>query len=154
MAVLRKKEKKETPRISMSSLPDVIFLLIFFFMVSTTMRQVDLLVRFTLPVASEAQKLEKKSLVSYIQIGPPTDVRRYGTTPRIQLNDAFRGMGDIGAFVVSEKEKLGEVRGHYLSVSLKADANLHMGIISDVKTELRRAGQNKLIYAAEIYAKH
>ena len=57
------------PPISTASLPDVIFMILFFFMVSTTMRDQELLVRYKLPEATEVQKLEKKSLVSFIHIG-------------------------------------------------------------------------------------
>ena len=69
MAVMQKKGKKELPAISTSSLPDVIYMILFFFMVSTSMRDQELLVRYKLPEATEVQKLEKKSLVSYIHIG-------------------------------------------------------------------------------------
>ena len=151
MAVMKKKGGKELPPISTASLPDIIFMLIFFFMVSTTMRDVDLLVKYRLPVASEAQKLEKKSLVSYIQIGPPMDTKNYGTTPRIQLNDSFKTARDIGEFVASERDKLDEIKRHYMSVSLKADQNIHMGIVADVKEELRRASALKIIYASDKY---
>ena len=70
MAVIKKKGDKEVPAISTSSLPDVIFMLIFFFMVSTTMRDQELMVRYRLPEATEIQKVEKKYIVSYIKIGP------------------------------------------------------------------------------------
>ena len=68
MAVMKKKGGKGLPPISTASLPDVIFMILFFFMVSTTMRDQELLVRYTLPNATEVQKLEKKSLVSYIPV--------------------------------------------------------------------------------------
>ena len=71
MAVMKKKGNKSLPPISTASLPDVIFMILFFFMVSTTMRDQELLVRYKLPEATEVQKLEKKSLVSFIHIGPP-----------------------------------------------------------------------------------
>ena len=71
MAVMKKKGSKGLPPISTASLPDVIFMILFFFMVSTTMRDQELLVRYKLPEATEVQKLEKKSLVSFIHIGPP-----------------------------------------------------------------------------------
>lgn len=72
MAVMKKKGNKGLPPISTASLPDVIFMILFFFMVSTTMRDQELLVRYKLPEATEVQKLEKKSLVSYIHIGQPS----------------------------------------------------------------------------------
>ncbi len=149
MAVMKKKGGKETPAISTASLPDVIFMLIFFFMISTSMREMELLVTYKLPIASEAQKLEKKSLVSYIQVGPPMDTKTYGTSPRIQLNDSYRNTQDILEFVASERDKLDEVQRHYMSISLKADQNILMGIVSDIKQELRRANALKIIYASE-----
>ena len=91
MAKIRKKGKKETPGISTASLPDIIFILLFFFMVATVMRETDLKVEIKPAKATELQKLEKKSLVSYIYIGPPSGKYRVelGTAPRIQLNDQW-----------------------------------------------------------------
>ena len=88
MAKFRKKGGKGTPGISTASLPDIIFMLLFFFMVTTTMREATLLVRITPAQATEVQKLEKKSLVDYIYIGPPLK-KQLGTDSRIQLNDQF-----------------------------------------------------------------
>ena len=105
MAVMKKKGDKSLPPISTASLPDVIFMILFFFMVSTTMRDQELLVRYRLPEATEVQKLEKKSLVSYIHIGQPTPVMqaKFGTAPRIQLNDSYRTTKDILDFVAAER---------------------------------------------------
>ncbi len=150
MAVMRKKGDKETPAISTASLPDVIFMILFFFMVSTTMREQDMLVRFTLPTASEVQKLEKKSLVSYIYIGPPVPSMqgRFGTAPRIQLNDSYRQPRDILEFVASERDKLSESDRASMTISLKADNQIRMGMITDIKQELRRAQALKISYTA------
>ena len=100
MAKFRKNEAKEVPAISTGSMPDIIFMLIFFFMVTTSMRETTQKVSITLPQASEVQKLEKKSLVSYIYIGPPIDKRNLGTEPRIQLNDQFADVKDIADYIV------------------------------------------------------
>ena len=98
MAVMKKDGgKKEVPAISTASLPDVIFMILFFFMVSTTMRESDKLVMVKLPEASETAKLERKDLASYINIGTPVKDKQaeYGTDARIQLNDSFRNVSDI-----------------------------------------------------------
>ena len=110
MAVMKKKGSKGLPPISTASLPDVIFMILFFFMVSTTMRDQELLVRYKLPEATEVQKLEKKSLVSFIHIGPPamTMQAKFGTAPRIQLNDSYKSTRDILDFVAAERDKLSE----------------------------------------------
>jgi biopolymer transport protein ExbD len=146
---MRKKGSNEVPAISTASLPYIIFMLIFFFMVTTTMREVDLQVETQLPTASEAQKLEKKSLVSYIQIGRPRDVAKWGTSPRIQLNDAIREPKDILLFVASERDKLPEIQRTYMTVCIKADKTIPMGLVQDVKQELRKANALKISYAAE-----
>lgn len=150
MAVMKKKGKKDTPPISTASLPDVIFMLLFFFMVSTTMREQELLVRFKLPEATEVQKLEKKSLASYVYIGQPTPAlqAKFGTAPRIQLNDSFHTSAEIGEFVAAERDKLNESDRALMTVSIKADNMTRMGIITDVKMELRKANALKVSYAA------
>ncbi|MBO5759419.1 MAG: biopolymer transporter ExbD [Rikenellaceae bacterium] len=150
MAVLKKEGKKEIPAISTASLPDVVFMLLFFFMTITTMRDQEVLVQTKLPSATEVQKLEKKSLVSYIYIGQPTKAMqaKFGTSPRIQLNDSYRTTRDILEFVAAERDKLSENERAQMTICLKADENTRMGIISDVKQELRRANALKISYAA------
>lgn len=150
MAVIRKKGGKETPGISTASLPDVIFMILFFFMTTTSMKETELRVTFSLPQATEVQKLEKKSLVSYIYIGQPTEQlqAKFGTAPRIQLNDTYRTPEDILAFIASERDKLSEADRNSMSVSIKADRNTRMGIITDVKQELRKANALRVTYAA------
>ena len=139
MAVMKNKGNKGLPPISTASLPDVIFMILFFFMVSTTMRDQELLVRYKLPEATEVQKLEKKSLVSFIHIGPPamTMQAKFGTAPRIQLNDSYKSTRDILDFVAAERDKLSEADRASMTICLKADEATKMGIVTDVKQELR-----------------
>jgi len=94
MSRFRKKGGKDTPGISTASLPDIIFMLLFFFMVTTVMRETELLVKVASPSAKEVQKLEKKSLVSFIYVGEPVQ-SKLGTNTRIQLNDAFGSVDAI-----------------------------------------------------------
>ena len=147
---MKKKGNKELPAISTASLPDVIFMILFFFMVSTTMREQEVLVRYRLPNATEVQKLEKKSLVSYVNIGVPVShmQAKYGSAPRIQLNDTFKTAKDIGDFIGAERDQLNEADRAQMTVSIKADQYTKMGIITDVKQELRRANALKISYAA------
>ncbi len=147
---MKKKGGKGLPPISTASLPDVIFMILFFFMVSTTMREQELLVSYKLPGATEVQKLEKKSLVSYIHVGKPTPAMqgKFGTAPRIQLNDSYSTVRDILDFVAAERDKLNEMDRAAMTICLKADAATKMGIVTDVKQELRRANALKLSYAA------
>ena len=147
---MKKKGGKELPAISTASLPDVIFMILFFFMVSTTMREEEVLVKYQLPNATEVQKLEKKNLVSYINIGVPVShmQARYGTAPQIQLNDSFKTAKDIGDFIAAEREQMDEADRAFMTVSIKADRYTKMGIITDVKQELRRANALKISYAS------
>ena len=150
MAVMKKKGEKGLPPISTASLPDVIFMLLFFFMVTTTMREQELLVKFKLPEGTEVQKLEKKQLASYIYIGPPsqTMAKKFGTAPRIQLNDSYHSALEIGEFIAAEKDKLSEADRAAMTVCIKADDQTRMGIITEVKQELRKANALKVSYAA------
>ncbi|MEG1623194.1 MAG: biopolymer transporter ExbD [Alistipes sp.] len=147
---MKKKGGKGLPPISTASLPDVIFMILFFFMVSTTMRDQELLVRYKLPTATEVQKLEKKSLISYIHVGPPSLVMqaKFGTAPVIQLNDSYKKPYDIGQFIAAERDKLNENDKALMTVCIKADVNTKMGVITDIKQELRRASALKISYAA------
>ena len=147
---MKKKGGKQLPAISTASLPDVIFMILFFFLVSTTMREQEVLVKYQLPNATEVQKLEKKNLVSYINIGVPVThmQARYGTAPQIQLNDSYKTAKDIGDFIAAEREQMDEADRIFMTVSIKADRYTKMGIITDVKQELRRANALKISYAS------
>lgn len=150
MAVIRKKGGKDTPGISTASLPDIIFMLLFFFMVSTTIREVTYKVQISLPDATEVQKLEKKSLVSYIYIGEPIRKfqEKYGTEPRIQLNDAFASLKDISDYISSERQQLDEAEKPMMTTALKVDNETKMGIVTDLKQELRKSNALKINYSA------
>ena len=150
MARMKKKCNKDlVPHVN-GTLPDVICMILVFVMVSTTMREQELLVRYKLPEATEVQKLEKKSLVSYIHIGQPSLAMqaKFGTAPRIQLNDSYKTTKDILDFVAAERDKLNEADRASMTICLKADENTKMGIVTDVKQELRRANALKISYAA------
>jgi biopolymer transport protein ExbD len=146
MGKFTKKGGKKLPPISTASLPDIIFMLLFFFMVTTTMREATLLVRISPPEATEVQKLEKKSLVSFIYIGPPMK-KQYGTESRIQLNDQFAGLKDIPEFIQLEREARDEVDRKLITTSLKVDKDTKMGVVTDVKQELRKVGAFKINYS-------
>ncbi len=150
MAVIRKKEKKEIGQISTSSLPDIVFMILFFFMVSTSMKETELVVKFKAPEATEIQKLENKSLVSYIYVGPPVESlqAKFGSAPQIQLNNSFSSPQEIGQFVASERDALNEADRNKMTVCLKADKDTRMGIITDIKQELRKAEAYKISYAS------
>lgn len=147
MSRFKTKKGKGTAAINTSSLPDIIFMLLFFFMVTTVMREVSLKVKLKLPQATEVQKLDKKSLVSYIYIGPPVKSKLYGTNSRIQLNDTFANIDDIQEFVAKEREDRDEADRRFITTSLKVDGLTKMGIVTDVKQELRKAGALKINYS-------
>ena len=140
------------PKISTASLPDIVFILLCFFMVSTTMRNATLIVKVRIPEASEVQKLEKKSLVSFIYVGQPIK-NMYGTESRIQLNDQFATIQDIQAFIATEREARDEADRRFLTTSIKADRDTRMGIVSDIKQELRKAGAFKINYSSRKIAR-
>ncbi|MDI1321825.1 MAG: biopolymer transporter ExbD [Algoriphagus sp.] len=147
MAKFKKKSKASTA-ISVASLPDIVFILLFFFMVTTVMREQDILVEQKLPQASQLQKLQKKTLISYIYLGNPKNVALYGTEPRIQANDALLNPADIVQWVNQERDLLPESERGLITISMKADKDVKMGPISDVQTELREADARRVLYAA------
>ena len=156
MAKFSRSGKKGVVAISTASLPDIVFMLLFFFMVSTVMREVSLKITVSAPNATEVTKLENKSLVSYIYIGVPLRTYQglFGTEPRIQLNDQFQEVSDIMDFVAQERDKLSENDQKKMTISLKIDRHTKMGVVTDVKQALRRASALKINYSArqgEVY---
>lgn len=148
MARFNKRGAVSTPEMNTASMGDIVFILLFFFMVITTMRQGQLLIRLEVPQASEIQKLENKSLVSYIYIGVPLEERKFGSAPRIQLNDQFAETSDIRAFIEAERASRNEADLPILTTAIKCDKNVKMGDVTDVKQELRQVGALKIMYSA------
>ena len=142
--------KKEVPAMTSSSLSDIVFMLLFFFMVTTQMRETENKVVVKVPEASEVVKLERKDLNSYINIGTPIKAlqAQYGTDARIQLNDSFKTTDDIRDFIAAERESKSEADRQFMTVSIRADQDVRMGIITDVKQELRRCSALKIMYSA------
>jgi len=140
------KAKKRGAAISTASLPDIIFMLLFFFMVVTVMRELDPKVKVLQPNATETEKLQKKALVDYINVGPPFDAR-YGTEPKIQLDDAFAEVSEIPAWIKLNRDARKEAEQPLITTSLKVDKDTQMGIVSDIKQELREANALKINYS-------
>ena len=148
MAKFKKDTNKELPSMASTSLSDIVFMLLFFFMVTTNMRKATSLVKQELPYASEVKKLENRSLVSYIYIGAPLPglQKTFGTYTRVQLNDKFAEVDEIQDFIASEREMRSEADQRLMTTALKIDADVRMGLVTDVKQTLRRCGALKVCY--------
>lgn len=143
-----KKSDREMPEMNTSSLPDLIFTILFFFMCVVSMREVTLQVKFTTPQGTELEKLTKKSAVSYIYVGPPTDQLRskMGSGTRIQVNDRIIEPREVMDFVAQERQGMSNQAEQIISI--KADQHTQMGIITDIKEVLRKSWALRLNYSA------
>jgi len=148
MSKFKKKQKAE-PEVSTASLPDIVFMLLFFFMVVTVLRDSEQKVIVRTPEATELTKLKKKSLVNRILIGKPIPKyeEQYGTRPRIQLSDAFATVEEIPLFLEKHKIKVPEPLRPQIKSSLRVDGEVTMGIVQDVKEMLRKSGQLAINYS-------
>jgi len=143
------------PELNTSSLPDLIFSVLFFFMMVTTMREVTLMVKFDRPVGTQLEKLARKSSTSFLYIGRPNDQYRsqYGDGTRIQINDKFadqegNGQENVYNFIMQDRADMAESEKPFYTVSIKADHATPMGVITDVKQTLRKAYALKIVYSA------
>ena len=142
------KKTQISSEIPTASMPDIIFMLLVFFMVTTVLRETDIMVKQKLPKAAQLTKLERKSLVSYIYIGEPKQSSLFGKEPKIQVNDVFVEVDEIIQFVNQEKDKLNEAERDQITMSMKVDVDSKMGIVSDVQQELREANARKILYSS------
>lgn len=142
-----KKKAKVKQEIPTSSMPDVVFMLLFFFMVTTQLRETSINVMQRIPEASQMRKLQRKTLVAYLYIGSPKKVAEWGKEPKIQANDVFIQPKEVLHWVNEERSKLMEEEQDQLTVALKVDNETKRGIIADVETELRKANARKLLYS-------
>jgi len=142
--------KKEIPKINTASLPDIVLILLFFFMSVTSMKEVTNIVQFRLPHATELQTLEKKSLVRKIYVGRPLPQYQAlrGTETRIQLDDAFADVSEIEAYINDRRSAMPESDQGQMIVALKIDKETKMGIVTDIKQALRRAFALRVSYTA------
>ncbi len=146
MSKFKNKKNNQLPEISTSSLPDIVFMLLFFFMVATVMRQNTLMIQNVLPYADQVEKLDTK-LVMNIYAGKPSS--RYtdmGTEARIQLNDKFANIKDIKTFILAERTLKRPAEVPFLITSLKVDKETKMGLVGDIKKELRAIQALKINY--------
>ena len=140
------------PEMNTSSLPDLIFSILFFFMMVTTMREVTLKVKIDKPQGTQLEKLARKSATSFIYMGKPTDIKD-GTSTKVQINDKLVSNDDnfglqVTNYVLEEQGKLAQSDKTYFTVSLKVDHNTPMGFITDLKQVLRKAYALKIVYSA------
>ena len=143
---------REMPELNTSSLPDLVFAILFFFMMVTSMREVSLKVQFRSPQATELQKLEKKSLVTFIYVGKPNsdELRsKMGNETRIQLNDQIAEITEVGNYIKQEKASMKEEDQPFMTTSLKIDYETNMGLVTDLKQSLREAYALKIVYSAK-----
>lgn len=151
MSKFKKKKSGDLPAISTASLPDIVFMLLFFFMVATVMRDNTLMIKNNLPFADQVEKLDKKDLIMYIYAGKPSEryQAQYGTEARIQLNDKFASVDEVQKFIFAERESKREELIPYLTTALKVDEETNMGLVSDIKQELRKAEALKINYTSK-----
>ncbi|MDN3491959.1 ExbD/TolR family protein [Winogradskyella bathintestinalis] len=148
MSKFRKKDKGELPAISTASLPDIVFMLLFFFMVATVMRDSSLMIENQLPSADQVEKLKKDRTI-FIYAGKPSEqYKQFGKEPRIQYNDAFITVEEVQSSVYQGIGEMNEELQSKVVVGLKVDKNTNAGLVSDVKQELRKANALKVMYIA------
>ncbi len=142
--------RHEVPGLNTSSLPDLIFTVLFFFMIVTHMRKETVKVQYKVPAGTELTRLTRKSTVTHIYIGKPaaTVSDRSDNDTRIQMNDKYVSMPEIIDYVSEERKRMMPEDARKMTVSIKADRNTHMGVITDVKQALRKANALKVNYSA------
>ncbi len=149
MSKFKKKKSGELPPVSTAALPDIVFMLLFFFMTVTTFKKDDYKVKQELPYANQVQTLDKTDKVIYIYAGKPSS--RYqsevGTQAKIQLNDKFADVSDIKDFWFNTiNNDLGQEYQNVAITALKVDKETNMGLIADIKQQLREINALKINY--------
>ena len=143
-----KKKSNTSQDIPTAALPDIIFMLLFFFMVTTVLREDTIMVKQSIPKATQLRKMSQKKLVSYMYVGKPQDAKKFGSEPKIQANDAFIEIDGIPQFIEEEKGKLAENEKDQITISLKVDDETKFGIVADIQEKMRDVNARKLMYAA------
>ncbi|MDH7913378.1 biopolymer transporter ExbD [Winogradskyella sp. SYSU M77433] len=148
MSKFKNKKQGDLPAISTASLPDIVFMLLFFFMVATVMRDSSLMIENRLPSADQVEKLKKDRTIFIYAGKPSSQYKQFGEEPRIQFNDAFIGVEDVQSSVIQSITELNEDLQSKVVVGLKVDKETNAGLVSDIKQELRKANALKVMYIA------
>jgi biopolymer transport protein ExbD len=150
MSKFKKKKSGELPAVNTASLPDIVFMLLFFFMVATVMRDDELQIDNELPQANQVEKLAEKKKLITIYIGKPSPnfTKQYGISEVIQLGDKISPTNDVQTYVNTMRNGMDEDDKDEMTVSLKVDQNSQVGILTDVKQELREAMALKISYTS------
>jgi len=138
------------PGLNLAAMPDLIFTVLFFFMIVTHMRDVKPMVCYEVPQGTELEKTVRKSSVVYLFIGKPVDAqgRMVDGETRIQLNNRYVTIDQIAREIDQERARMSEDDRQHLVVSIRADRDTEMGVINDVKQALRKAGALNINYSA------
>ena len=150
MSRFKRQRQRTVPALNVASLPDLIFTVLFFFMIVTHMRDVDPTVQYNVPEGTELTKEVNKSGLVYLFIGKPVDAqgRVIADETRIQMGNRYVTVDEIGAEIEKERNRMSEDDRQRLTVSIRADRDTEMGLINDVKQALRKAGALNINYSA------
>ncbi|MFJ1474567.1 ExbD/TolR family protein [Capnocytophaga cynodegmi] len=148
MSKFTKKKSGELPPVSTASLPDIVFMLLFFFMTVTEMKDSDLMVHNKVPTADQVQRLDKKDPVVYIYAGKPLDKYKdkFGSNAKIQINDKFADVSEVAPFILQYRDGIREELRDIFITALKVDAETNMGLVSDIREKLQEVNALKLNY--------
>ncbi|MBR07744.1 MAG: biopolymer transporter ExbD [Rickettsiales bacterium] len=140
-----RKKQRQTVEISTASLPDIVFLLLFFFMVSATIKPTNEQVKLTTPKAQAMIKINRKELIREINIGTPIN-REMGDSEVISVDNRVITKEQLAQWVVEQKESLPESLKDQMIIVIKADEYVKMGLINDVQEELKKVNARKIVY--------
>ena len=144
----RRRKKREEQAISTASLPDIVFMLLFFFMVTTVMQEVSPMVQTELPQATETDRLENRALAAYISVGNPLR-KDLPVAPMIQIDDQFASKTDIIPYINARLDLLPESMRDQFITALKVDGKMTMGLVNDIKQELRKTEARRVMHNTE-----
>lgn len=149
MSMFKQRRQREIPQLNMASMPDLIFTVLFFFMIVTHMRSVPVMVKHQVPAGKELTKLSKQPVITYIYIGKPLGgAAADSPSSVVQVNDKIMEVDAISDYMSSLRHSLGKEDAENMIVSLKVDKDTEMGLVSDVKQALRRAHVTRVHYSA------
>ena len=141
-----KRKDHSVPGLNTASLPDLIFTVLFFFMIVTHMKENQMKVKYQVPQGTKLERLAKKSTVSHIYIGKPY---KGGGDNAVQVNDKIVDAADVEDFIAAERKRMAPDDAKNMTISIKADKKADMGVVTDVKQSLRRANALKILYSGK-----
>lgn len=147
----KREANKSTPAVSTAALPDIVFMLLFFFMVAASIRPSDYQQFIELEQAktSSVTDIAKKDMIAYLYLGIPKNKSQYPQDFLLLLNDKPAQLSEIRGWISDEmsSRNYNDLEKFGLMTQMTIDRRAKVGYVQAIKEQLSYATAFNVSYA-------